>query len=143
MGSCRHSRTKGLHASQRRHHRSRRHPVLSVTADDPVAELDRQLATLIDLGLPAAAGVTAATLRRRTSPLRDHAAGLAGSTFVLVLPGLLAADRLVTLARMGDRPGFTTMDADDLASFRPTKDVELPAGEGATCWSTSRPATTA
>ena len=104
--------------------------VLSAPADDPVAELDRQLATLIDLGLPAAAGVTAATLRRRTSPLRDRAAGLAGSTFVLVLPGLLAADRLVALSRMGDREGFTTMDADDLAQFRPTDDVALPAGKG-------------
>ena len=103
--------------------------LLSLPADDPVAELDRQLATLIELGLPADAGVTAATLRRRTSPLRDYAAGLAGSTFVLVLPGLLAADRLVTLTRMGDRPGFTSMDADDLASFRPTKDIELPAGK--------------
>ena len=100
MGSCRHSRTKGLHASQRRHHRSR-HPAPVGTADDPVAELDRQLATLIDLGLPAAAGVTAATLRRRTSPLRDHAAASPARPFVLVLPGLLAADQLVALSADG------------------------------------------
>ena len=113
------------------------------TADDPVAELDRQLATLIDLGLPAAAGVTAATCADRTSPLRDHAASLAGSTFVLVLPGLLAADRLVALSRMGDRAGFTTMerrrprvgsDRRRTSSCRPGRP---------TCWSTSRPATTA
>lgn len=99
-------------------------------ADDPLAELERQLTTLIGIGLPAAAGVTASTLRRRASRLREHAADLGGSTFVLVLPGLLAADQLVALSRMGDRAGFTTMDADDLAQFRPTTDVDLPAGKG-------------
>jgi hypothetical protein len=93
---------------------------------DPHAELDRQVALLVEAGLPASAGVSAAALRRRAEPLHDVVEQVDGLPFVLVLPDLAAAQALVGLTRLRGKTGFTTMEADDLARFRPTADVHLP-----------------
>ena len=93
---------------------------------DPHAELDRQLDVLTDAGLPALAAVGAVALRRRVAPLHDVVEQLDGTPFVLVLPGLAPAEQLVATARLHGKPGFTTMEADDLATFRPTADVDVP-----------------
>lgn len=94
---------------------------------DPHAELDRQLTVLLDTGVSAASGVTRAALHRRIQPLHDVVEQVEGQPFVLVLPGLAAADVLVARARLRGKSGFTTMEPDDLATFRPTADTALPA----------------
>ena len=83
---------------------------------DPRAEVDRQVAVLADLGLtvPSPEG------------LHDQVALLDGQSFVVVVPGLAPADQLVTLTAMDGKHGFTTMESDDLARFRPTADVKIP-----------------
>ncbi|WP_127782717.1 DUF5701 family protein [Rhodococcus sp. X156] len=88
------------------------------------AELDRQLDRLVDAGFPTLAGITEDRLRTLAAPLREH---LPAEPFVLVTSReLLAPERLVELARLRTKTGFTTMAADDLARFVPTADVELP-----------------
>jgi hypothetical protein len=96
---------------------------------DPHAELDRQLGVLLAAQLPAAAGVSAAALRRRTDPLHDVVEQVGDVPFVLVLPDLAPAEVLVALSRMRGRAGFTTMEADDISRFRPIVDVELPCAK--------------
>ncbi len=83
---------------------------------DPHAEVDRQLAVLADLGLPVPPAGT----------LHDCVAAVDGRPFAVVVPGLAAADQLVALTEMDGKHGFTTMEPDDLARFRPTADVEIP-----------------
>ena len=43
-----------------------------------------------------------------------------------MLPRLAPADRLVALTAMDGKHGFTTMEADDLARFRPAEHVDVP-----------------
>lgn len=93
---------------------------------DPHAELDRQLTVYVEAGLPASAGVSAAALRRRAEPLHDVVQQAGGQPYVLVMPGLAGPTDLVALARLGGKTGFTTMEPDDLATFRPTADAHLP-----------------
>jgi hypothetical protein len=83
---------------------------------DPHAELDRQVAVLADLGLAV----------RSPEALHDRVDVLGGRPFVVVVPGLAPADQLVALTEMDGKHGFTTMEPDDLAGFRPTADVEIP-----------------
>ena len=97
----------------------------AASAPDLLHDLDRQLSVLICLA-PSLPGVTAAALRRRVAPLRARLDDLGGHPFLLVVPGLAAADLLVGAARMGGKAGFTTMERDDLALFRPRPDVLLP-----------------
>ena len=93
---------------------------------DPHAELDRQLGVLLSVGLPAVAGVSDVALSERVEPLHDRVELVGDRPFVLVLPDLVPPEVLVGLGRLRDKSGFTTMEADDLARFRPTADVELP-----------------
>jgi Family of unknown function (DUF5701) len=83
---------------------------------DPHAELDRQVAVLADLGLAVPS----------PEALHEGVGALDGQTFVVVVPGQAPADQLVSLAAMGGKHGFTTMEPDDLARFRPTADVQIP-----------------
>ena len=87
---------------------------------DPHAELDRQVAVLLD------AGVSAVALRRRAEPLHDVVEQVDGRSYVVVLPGLAGMADLVGLTRLRGKSGFTTMEPDDLATFRPTADADLP-----------------
>jgi hypothetical protein len=83
---------------------------------DPHAEVDRQLAVLAELGLPVPP----------PEGFHDKVAALDGRRFVVVVRGLAPADQLVALTAMDGKHGFTTMEPDDLAGFRPTADVEVP-----------------
>jgi Family of unknown function (DUF5701) len=96
---------------------------------DPHAELDRQLDVLVDAGVPAAAGVSAAELRRRVQSLHDVVEQVEERPFVLVLPDLVPGEVAVGLTRLRGKTGFTTMEPDDLARFRPTADVDLPGAQ--------------
>jgi hypothetical protein len=83
---------------------------------DVHAEVDRQVAVLADLGLAVPP----------TGALHDQVASLDGRSFVVVVPGLAAADQLVKMTTMDGEHGFTTMEPADLARFHPTADVEIP-----------------
>lgn len=102
---------------------------MSVTVEAPTAvrrsELHRQLEVLIEKGYPALAGLTEDAFRARVTALE---ARVPDEPFVLVVTvPLVPPYRLIELTRLDGRRGFTTMEADDLARFTPTPDVELPA----------------
>ncbi|ODB76132.1 hypothetical protein DLJ60_10290 [Micromonospora chalcea] len=109
---------------------------------DAAAEFDSQLDRLVKLGYPALAGQTEETFRALLSPLRDAAvtgsAGLRGPTEGRV-PFLLVTTR--ELVPVPERIALTTLagkrktgildrnfPADDLPTFHPIKELEVPAG---------------
>jgi hypothetical protein len=47
---------------------------------------------------------------------------------VVVIRDRVPPEDAIAMLELDGRPGFTTMDADDLARFRPTDSVELPEG---------------
>jgi hypothetical protein len=83
---------------------------------DPHAELDRQVGVLGELGLAVPS----------SDDPHDQVGALAGRSFVVVVPDLAPADELVAMTQIAGRQGFTTMEADDLARFRPIQDVQVP-----------------
>jgi hypothetical protein len=83
---------------------------------DPHAELDRQVGVLDELGLAVPS----------SDDLHGQVGALADRSFVVVVPDLASPDELVAMIQIAGRHGFTTMEADDLARFRPTQDVEVP-----------------
>jgi hypothetical protein len=100
------------------------------------AAFDRQLATLCRLGYPALAGVPEAGFLGLLEPLRrvlpgagrDVPAGSLVPFVVVVTGGLVPLHELPSRLELTGKQGFTTMEADDVARFRPTADVELPQG---------------
>jgi hypothetical protein len=95
-------------------------------------ELDRQVENLIRKGYPQLAGMTMAAFRRCVAPLGERIAELPGASeavpFVLVVAGAVAAERAMPLVELDGKQGFTRMEADELARFRPIEGVELPGG---------------
>jgi Family of unknown function (DUF5701) len=99
---------------------------VQATVADPRTELDRQAGVLVDKGYPALASLTEAAFRRLVAPLADR---VPDQPFVLVTTDdLLPPVPRVERVRLGSKPGFTTMDADDVRAFRPTPDLDLPDG---------------
>ena len=99
----------------------------TVDALTPVrrSELHRQLEVLVEKGYPALAGLTENAFRACVTPLE---AQVPDETFVLVVTApLVPPHRLNERVVLNGRHGFTTMDADDIARFRPTPDLALPA----------------
>ena len=103
-----------------------------------LAEFDRQVDVLLDKGYPKAAGVTSDVFAKHLEPLKDVVAGLGGAMsrgagrfpFVIVVSSdLVPADRAVTMVERQGRSGFSVLDADDLARFRPIESVTLPDGQ--------------
>jgi hypothetical protein len=98
------------------------------------AQFDRQVETLVERGYPGAGGMTAGEFREHVEPLRERLGDLppAGDSripFVLVVTSeLVAADRAIQLVRRRDEAGFSVLDGDELATFRPIGRVTLPAG---------------
>ena len=86
-----------------------------------MSELRRQAETLRRLGYPDA----------DVGPLEDAAASLEataeGLPFVLVVRGVAPAAAIAGVELAG-KPGFTTMEPDDLARFRPLDGLEPPDG---------------
>jgi hypothetical protein len=98
---------------------------------DRAVELDRQVATLVDKGYPSLTGLTESDFVALLSPLRDAVADLPPAAddripFVLVVTGL-AREQAFARVDLRGKPGFTTMEPDDLARFVPVADVEVPA----------------
>lgn len=87
-------------------------PVLPPTSD--------QVERLVELGVPALAGLTPQELRVRAAGLPDDG-GL-----VVVHPALVPASALTQLLSRDNRPGFVVVDLADLDEFVPVEGVEVP-----------------
>jgi hypothetical protein len=99
-------------------------------ATEAELEFDRQVDALTRTGLPALLDLRVSCFRALLEPLRDLLPPPApdGSTvpFVVVLPDLPVRQVLGEVQGVGGA-GFTTMDDDDLAGFRPLPELEAPA----------------
>lgn len=92
------------------------------------ATFDEQVQVLVDRGHPGAAGLEEDAFRARLEPLRAQAP--AGEPFVLVVGrGLVPASRAIELVRRRDRPGFSVLDAEDLARFVPLASAGVPEAD--------------
>ena len=101
---------------------------------DSRAVFDSQVATLVEKGYPAFAGLTDHEFAELLAPLRDQATALprpAGDDripFVLVVTGhLVGRNDAIAQVQLQGKSGFTTMEPDDLARFAPLADLELPS----------------
>jgi Family of unknown function (DUF5701) len=102
----------------------------STTAWDPALELDRQVQALVDAGVPALAGLSADELAALAAPLRDRLPQTGAGDLPLVLVvgrQLVPPAALVPLLRLRGKAGTTSMSDEDVASFVPRDDVEVPS----------------
>jgi hypothetical protein len=94
-------------------------------------EFDRQIDALVMTGLPEALDLAEQCFRASVEPLRDRlpAAEADGSAipFVVVVPHLPVVRVLEAVHTAGGQ-GFTTMEDDDLARFRPLPELQVPVG---------------
>jgi hypothetical protein len=94
-------------------------------------EFDRQIDALVMTGLPEALDLAEQCFRASVEPLRDllPAAEADGSPipFVVVVPHLPVVRVLEAVHTAGGQ-GFTTMEDDDLARFRPLPELQVPVG---------------
>jgi hypothetical protein len=104
-----------------------------LTAVPTTAELefDRQVDALAQTGLPERLDLADSCFRAFLEPLRDELPAGAGQhgdriPFVVVVPDLPVIDVLGTVHMVGGT-GFTTMEPEDLARFRPLPELEVPA----------------
>ncbi|MFF4809391.1 DUF5701 family protein [Micromonospora chersina] len=109
---------------------------------DAATEFDRQLDRLVQLGYPALAGLTEDAFRNLLTPLRGAAAARAADLpaptdgrvpFLLVTTRELVPvqERIALTTLAGKRkPGILDRNfpADDLPTFDPIKELEVPAG---------------
>ena len=93
-------------------------------------EFDRQIDALVMTGLPDALELAEQCFRASIEPLRDLLPAVEpvtdGLPFVVVVPHLPVVPVLESVHTVGG-PGFTTMDDEDLARFRPLPELEVPA----------------
>jgi hypothetical protein len=94
-------------------------------------EFDRQVDALVMTGLPESLDLAEPCFRAWVEPLRDllppPAADSAGIPFVVVVPDPPVVQVLESVHTVGGT-GFTTMEDDDLARFRPLPGLDVPAG---------------
>jgi hypothetical protein len=94
-------------------------------------EFDRQIDALVMTGLPEALDLAEQCFRASVEPLRDllPAAEADGSAipFVVVVPHLPVV-RVLEAVHTAAGQGFTTMEDDDLARFRPLPELQVPVG---------------
>jgi Family of unknown function (DUF5701) len=94
------------------------------TSADQIIELHHQTDVLVEQGYPALAGLTEQRFRDLVAPLEEV---VPEQPFVLVVTGdLVPLDRLIERTALKGKPGFTSMEADDVRAFRPTADLDLP-----------------
>ena len=98
---------------------------------DAEFEFDRQVDALVMTGLPEALELAEQCFRASVEPLRDllppeEPDGTA-IPFVVVVPHLPVVAALESVHTAGGS-GFTTMDDDDLAGFRPLPELRVPDG---------------
>jgi hypothetical protein len=104
-------------------------PLVAVPTEAEL-EFDRQVDALVTTGLPEHLDLSGSCFRARLEPLRDllppPAEDGAGIPFVVVVPDVPVVEVLATVHGTGGA-GFTTMEPDDLASFRPVPELGVPA----------------
>lgn len=104
-------------------------PLVAVPTEAEL-EFDRQVDCLVSTGLPELRDLSEACFRAWLEPLRDllpaPAEDGAGIPFVVVIPDLPIVPVLGSVHGTGGA-GFTTMEPDDLARFRPLPELGVPA----------------
>jgi hypothetical protein len=104
-------------------------PVAAVPTEAEL-EFDRQVDRLAVTGLHERLDLAESCFRASLEPLRDllpqvPAQGGGGIPFVVVVPHLPTIDALRQVHTVGGA-GFTTMEPDDLARFRPLPELDVP-----------------
>ena len=103
-------------------------PLVAVPTEAEL-EFDRQVDALVTTGLPEHLDLSEGCFRARLEPLRDllppPAEGGAGIPFVVVVPDLPVVPVLESVHGTGGA-GFTTMEPEDLARFRPLPELRVP-----------------
>jgi len=110
---------------------------VAADAYDVGAELDRQVATLVDKGYPAIAGVTPQELTDLVAPLRSAVLDLPAERpvrgrvpFALVVDtALVPAVEAMPMTRLNGRPGCVSRDTQDIDTFTPIEGVPVPSGD--------------
>ena len=101
------------------------------TPTEAELEFDRQVDALTLAGLPAHLDLSDTCFRAFLEPLRDRLPPPPKTggriPFVVVVPDLAVADVLGAVYSVGGA-GFTTMEPDDLARFRPLPELDVPTG---------------
>jgi hypothetical protein len=100
---------------------------------DAELEFDRQVDALATAGLPAHLDLSDSCFRAFLEPLRDLLPAVQeggspgeGIPFVVVVPDLAVDDVLDAVHTVGGS-GFTTMEAEDIARFRPLPELDVPS----------------
>jgi len=104
---------------------------------DAAAEFDRQVGTLLELGYPALAGLSATDFTALLAPLRAAAGACGGGPatpervpFVVVVPAkLVPTAAAMPLTVLRGRPGTVSRQLADVDRFVPTEHAPVPAGE--------------
>jgi Family of unknown function (DUF5701) len=104
---------------------------------DTTAEFDRQVDTLLKLGYPALAGLSAADFGALLDPLRAAARACGGGPatpdrvpFVVVVPAkLVPTAAAMPLTALRGRPGTVSRLLADVDRFVPTEHAPVPTGE--------------
>jgi hypothetical protein len=103
-------------------------PLVAVPTEAEL-EFDRQIDALVQTDLPERLDLADGCFRAWLEPLRDQLpTGTSGERipFVVVLPDLPVIEVLGAVHMVGGT-GFTTMEADDLARFRPLPELDVPS----------------
>jgi hypothetical protein len=104
-------------------------PLVAVPTEAEL-EFDRQVEALVQTGLPEWRDLAPSCFRAWLEPLRDQLPASPAHPdrvpFVVVVPDLPVVDALGSVHMVGG-PGFTTMEPDDLARFRPLPELGVPA----------------
>lgn len=104
-------------------------PLVAVPTEAEL-EFDRQVQALSQTGLPERLDLAPRCFQAWLEPLRDQLPQAGTPTgripFVVVVPDLPLVDVLGSVHMVGG-PGFTTMDDEDLARFRPLPELAVPA----------------
>jgi hypothetical protein len=85
------------------------------------ADLVQQGERLVELGVPALAGMSLDDFRSRVAALGE------GSGLLAVHPDLVPAAALTPLLERAGKPGFVVVDMDDLTDFVPIEGLGVPA----------------
>ena len=110
-------------------------PLVAVPTEAEL-EFDRQVDCLVSTGLPELRDLPESCFRAWLEPLRDLLPPPAGDgariPFVVVIPDLPVVPVLDSVHGTGGA-GFTTMEPDDLARFRPLPELRVPAAPYLLC----------
>lgn len=105
---------------------------------DAITEFDRQLDHFVALGYPGLVSTTEESFREGLALLRDVVAARPDADVVrhedhipfVLVPSGVPADESITRTALGNRQGFSVLDAAELATFRPIETADIPGGAG-------------